>query len=250
MVEIRAFARRAPVRLASSDRRARIAALVMASSDAVEPAPRTRMPIAVGAIAALAAVAALVVWSTRSAPAEYAVVWPALPAIAPPGAAAPPPIVAPPAPLRDPSRVAHRTEVAPEPKPEPSPKPPAPSSAAKPATRVFAGSQEHRRDGELARDQVTLAPHAIIATARVVDPGAFEHGWTALREARYADAIAAFDQVVDPAVAEDAAYWAAIAAARAGDRDDATRRLNAFVASFPASERVGEARALLARLAP
>jgi TolA-binding protein len=74
---------------------------------------------------------------------------------------------------------------------------------------------------------------------------AFRAGWEALRAGRNADAIAAFDRATDPAVAEDARYWAAIATARAGDQDGAKRRLRAFLVAFPASPHADEARAAL-----
>jgi hypothetical protein len=247
MAEVSAFARRAPVRVASAERRARIAALVMASSDAAEPTRTSRLPIATITVAGLAAVTALVIWRAQPAPVEHAISWPVLPASAPHVAGAPlpppvlhdvaPPVVHPVAPPAIASKAARETA------PAPQPRAPAPGVTVSPrpaatTARVFAGSQEHASDGELARDQVTL------------EPSAFERGWIALREARYADAITAFDRATDAAVAEDAAYWAAIASARAGDRRDAARRLSAFVATFPASARLGEARALLVRLAP
>jgi TolA-binding protein len=74
---------------------------------------------------------------------------------------------------------------------------------------------------------------------------AFRIGWEALHAGRHADAIAAFDRATDPRVREDASYWAAVAAARAGDEQDARRRLRAFLAAFPSSPRAAEARAAL-----
>lgn len=71
---------------------------------------------------------------------------------------------------------------------------------------------------------------------------AFRAGWEALRAQRYDDAIAAFDRATDPAVLEDAVFWAAIAAQRAGHRTDARKRLDLFLASFPESPRVESAR--------
>jgi len=79
---------------------------------------------------------------------------------------------------------------------------------------------------------------------------AFRTGWTALRAGRNADAIAAFDRATSPVVAEDAIYWAAIAARRAGDRAEAARRLRAFLAAYPTSPHVASARAELAAVAP
>jgi TolA-binding protein len=116
--------------------------------------------------------------------------------------------------------------------------------SATPSSRVFAGSEERRQDAGLTRDQVTLPPPPPVPVT------AFQRGWIALRDAHYAEAIAAFDQATEPAVAEDAAYWAAIASARAGDFAAAARRMTAFVAKFPGSTRISDARTMLVRLAP
>jgi len=237
MAEVAAFARRAPVRVASADRRARIAALVMATSDATEPPQRSRASVAIVGIAALVAAAAVVIWRIQPAPAAYAVAWPVLPVPSPIAHATAQAVTreAPPAVAREVRVPAPVVTPAAE-------RGPAQTGASSPAatSRVFAGSQEREGSGAIARDQVTLAPA----------PTAFERGWTALREQRYADAIAAFDLSTEPAVAEDAAYWAAIASARGGDRADAARRLTAFISKFSASARIADARALLARLAP
>ena len=77
---------------------------------------------------------------------------------------------------------------------------------------------------------------------------AFREGWTALRASKYADAIAAFDRASDPAVAEDAQYWAAVASEREGDKAEARRRFGEFVKRFPTSPRADAAGAALARL--
>ena len=69
---------------------------------------------------------------------------------------------------------------------------------------------------------------------------AFRDGWVALREGRNAEAIGLFDRATDPAVAEDAAYWAAVAAVRAGD-PSAAHRLAEFVRRFPSSPRASQA---------
>ena len=74
---------------------------------------------------------------------------------------------------------------------------------------------------------------------------AFREGWEALRAGRYAEAIAAFDRATDPAVAEDAAFWAAIAAQRAGNIAGARKRLADFLARFPDSPRADRAREVL-----
>jgi hypothetical protein len=77
---------------------------------------------------------------------------------------------------------------------------------------------------------------------------AFREGWEALREQRFDAAITAFDRASDPVVAEDAAFWAAIAAQRAGRTDDARRRLTNFLQRFPASPRADDARTALESL--
>jgi hypothetical protein len=49
-------------------------------------------------------------------------------------------------------------------------------------------------------------------------------------------------------VAEDAVFWAAVAAERAGERGDARRRYADFLARFGSSPRVDAAKAAVARL--
>jgi hypothetical protein len=114
------------------------------------------------------------------------------------------------------------------------------------SVHVFAGSAE-----------VTVAGHRqIIETGMVWERdavrdaalAAFRTGWEALRDKRTADAIAAFDRATDPIVAEDAAYWAAIASERAGNLPNARRRYADFLARFAMSPRVTEVQAALARL--
>jgi len=77
---------------------------------------------------------------------------------------------------------------------------------------------------------------------------AFREGWTARDAGRNADAVAAFDRATDPVVAEEAMFWAAVCAGRAGDRDDSARRLRAFLDKFPHSSRRHDARAALEAL--
>ena len=77
----------------------------------------------------------------------------------------------------------------------------------------------------------------------------FRTSWEALRAGRDAEALAGFDRVTDPVIREDALYWGAVAADRAGDRAGAARRLRAFLDQFPASPRAEDARGLLAQLA-
>lgn len=102
---------------------------------------------------------------------------------------------------------------------------------------VFAGSAEIVAPGgraaivtgEVWRAPVREAP----AIARGVT--AFRDGWLAFRAGRWTDAAAAFDRATDPAVREDAAFWAAVAHQRAGDRARARARFAAFLAAFPQS---------------
>ena len=77
---------------------------------------------------------------------------------------------------------------------------------------------------------------------------AFREGWEDLRAHHYPQAIAAFDRATDAVVAEDAAFWAAIATERAGDNDGAATRLRAFLERFPQSPRADAAQAALARV--
>ena len=119
--------------------------------------------------------------------------------------------------------------------------------------RVFAGSVEVVHAGTrqiVETGEIWVRPDAPPAEAEAASLHAFEQGWIALRELRDRDAVAAFDRAVDPVVAEDAAYWAAVASERSGDRSAAARRLHAFLARFPASVRAGDARRALARLEP
>jgi hypothetical protein len=78
----------------------------------------------------------------------------------------------------------------------------------------------------------------------------FRAGWKALRDERYGTALAAFDLARDPVVAEDAAYWAAVAASRAGRDREARTRFEAFLKDFPDSTRADAARSALAAIDP
>ncbi len=113
---------------------------------------------------------------------------------------------------------------------------------------VFAGSAE-----------VTVDGHRVIVEAGTVWErdvsrddalAAFRTGWTALRAGDNAAAIEAFDRATDATVAEDAAYWSAIASERVGDTAGAVRRYRELLSRFPATTRATEARAAIERLAP
>jgi hypothetical protein len=114
---------------------------------------------------------------------------------------------------------------------------------------VFAGSAEVTTGGVR-----TVIEAGMVWVPEAVGPEAaldeFRAGWTALRAGEHGPAIAAFDRATDPVVAEDAAYWAAVASERAGDRGAAARRFAAFAARFPDSPHAEAAHRALARLAP
>lgn len=115
---------------------------------------------------------------------------------------------------------------------------------------VFAGTVEIESAGHR---QVILAGDV---WTRETEPvrgdslGAFRTGWEALRAGQYAEAATAFDRATDEVVAEDAAFWAAIATERAGDRQGAAQRLRAFLERFPGSPRADAARSALDRVTP
>jgi hypothetical protein len=88
------------------------------------------------------------------------------------------------------------------------------------------------------------------AVAPATSLALFRAGWKALRDEHFADALAAFDLARDPVVAEDAAYWAAVAASRAGRDHEARTRFEAFLQAFPDSTRADAARAALAAIDP
>lgn len=117
---------------------------------------------------------------------------------------------------------------------------------------VFAGSVEVTANGTrhviVAGETWERLPHPVPPAQPAGSLTAFREGWTQLRANNHAAAIAAFDRAIDPVVAEDAVYWAAVAAERAGTTDDARRRFTDFVARFPASPRAEAARAAIARL--
>ena len=121
-------------------------------------------------------------------------------------------------------------------------------------TRVFAGTAQVTANG---RSQVIdagdvwmrdRAPEPTPPTPAGDSLAAFREGWEALRAHRHADATAAFDRATDPVVAEDAAFWAAIATERAGDLDGAAARLREFLDRFPSSPRAETARTALVRV--
>jgi hypothetical protein len=113
---------------------------------------------------------------------------------------------------------------------------------------VFAGSVElssGARSTVVTAGTVWEAPAEPPTSDPAASLDAFREGWAALQQKRLAKAIAAFDRASDPVVHEDAAYWAAVATYRAGDRADARRRFTEFLARFPKSPRANAARSAL-----
>jgi hypothetical protein len=120
----------------------------------------------------------------------------------------------------------------------------------------------HARHGVITKIQVIVGSAQLVTPAKRVqiergeiwsaEPAldtrsirAFRDGWVALRTGRNLEAIALFDTATDPMVADDAAYWAAIAARRAGS-PDAMHRLTEFVSRYPHSPHAEQATHLLA----
>lgn len=112
---------------------------------------------------------------------------------------------------------------------------------------VFAGSAEVSARGKqvVVEAGMVWVPDAVGAGPAMRE---FQAGWSALRGGDLRGARAAFDRARDPVVAEDAAYWAAVAAERADDRGEAARRFAAFLDLFPASPHADTARIALARV--
>jgi hypothetical protein len=78
--------------------------------------------------------------------------------------------------------------------------------------------------------------------------GAFDDGWRAVQAGDFTAAADAFERATgtsDTQLTEDAAYWRAVALARAGEPDDAILAFEAFLAAHPRAARAGEASAVL-----
>jgi len=113
------------------------------------------------------------------------------------------------------------------------------------SAHAFAGSVE----------RISPESKAVISAGEVWTPpppaaslAAFRAGWSALHEGRNTDALAAFERASDPVIAEEAAFWAAVAAQRANDREGAAQRFRAFLVAYPQSSRADAARAALQQL--
>lgn len=90
-----------------------------------------------------------------------------------------------------------------------------------------------------ADQQVTLQRDSVWMpgpSAKQRSMSTFRDAWIALRAGNNREAMALFDRVTDPVAIEEAMYWAAVAAKRAGETDDASARFARFVQKFPASE--------------
>lgn len=119
--------------------------------------------------------------------------------------------------------------------------PPAPSPNPRPADDVIEGVGGPRGVG--------FAPPDAPSPPRPSEAElAFERGWAALRVEDFTLAERAFDEVVRVApqspLAEDAAYWRAVALVRA-NRDEAREALRSFVAIHPDGPRAPEVWVLL-----
>lgn len=76
----------------------------------------------------------------------------------------------------------------------------------------------------------------------------YQKGWGAMRVSDFSRAASAFEQVAaEPhsALAQDAAYWRAVALGRAGRKREAASALESFIEKFPASFKTSEAQAML-----
>jgi len=119
------------------------------------------------------------------------------------------------------------------------------------SVHVFAGSAQianaSRVTTTIIAGETWVRPGApsVSPSAPSAEPSWFAIGWMAYREGRDAEAIAAFDRVDDPAVAEDAAFWAGHAAERSGDVAGARARFVRFLERFPGSDRADTVRARL-----
>ncbi|MEO6774140.1 MAG: hypothetical protein ABI467_14170 [Kofleriaceae bacterium] len=113
------------------------------------------------------------------------------------------------------------------------------------SAHTFAGSVE----------RTSPESKAIISAGEVWTPSpaaaslaAFRAGWSALHDGHNADALDAFERASDPVIAEEAAFWAAVAARRANDREGAAQRFRAFLEAYPQSTRAEASRAALQQL--
>jgi TolA-binding protein len=78
---------------------------------------------------------------------------------------------------------------------------------------------------------------------------AYDDAWTAMRASNFSRAAGSFARVFilapESALAEDAAFWHAVALARAHRRGEATTAFRDFLDRSPSSPRAGEANVML-----
>ena len=77
---------------------------------------------------------------------------------------------------------------------------------------------------------------------------AFQEGWSALRRGDPTEAARRFETISNHELAEEAAYWRAVALKRSGQRDDAITAFESFLREHPESRRRGEAAVALGLL--
>ncbi len=98
--------------------------------------------------------------------------------------------------------------------------------------------------------QPRKAPAVASSSARrpSTDELAFQEAWASLQKGDYASAAKRLEQVQgDAPIAEDAAFWRAIALSKGGDRERASQALENFMSRYPSSRRRGEVEAALTR---
>jgi hypothetical protein len=120
--------------------------------------------------------------------------------------------------------------------------PPRSEPATPSATREALAETESLPDARAARPGPTEAAPGQAAAS-------FDRAWRLLRAGNAAAAADAFAEVErhdgGAAIAEDAAYWSAVARGRAGDSRAAITAFGGFLARFPSSARVGAAETAL-----
>jgi TolA-binding protein len=100
---------------------------------------------------------------------------------------------------------------------------------------------------------VKATPELLVQPSEQImaDPAeeAYQAGVAALKKKDFTQAIALFSQAAsttkEPSLAEDASFWNTVALLQAGQTGAAQKSLQAFIARFPGSSRVGESRVAL-----
>jgi TolA-binding protein len=216
------LARQLPVALPSQTRREELRTAVLAAR-ALQIVPRARQRVRAGMIA---------VGLFASAAGIAIALFPETPAAAPRMAAARP------APRVTVGTALPHARIVPTPPPLAIHGPPSPRRRIVARPPVIAAPVE----------QSAPAP-APADTAPAADELAYDAAWTALRAGELTRAASAFlrVQLIAPegALADDAAYWQAVALARGGQRSEAIVTFRELLASRPRSPHTGAARAML-----